>query len=115
MKEKNLKWLGFIIGVVITVFLIYSITTTSVSRQYFLQMAVMIAPAILASVVSLYEKYDWLYLFGGWYLAVGIYILTFPNIGTKESQTMLFFLILPSLILFFIPVIDKAVYKKEDK
>jgi len=113
MEQQNLKWLGFICGIILVLTILYSSTKGDMSgiqyKEIIFIISLIIIPAVLASIFSLFEKFNWLYVFGTIYFILGILLLSDSIISQKIG---ILFVILPSLTLFFIPVINKAIYKK---
>ncbi|MDZ7672812.1 MAG: hypothetical protein U5K53_08300 [Halanaerobiales bacterium] len=64
-------------------------------------------PSLIASIVSLKRKFKWLYFLGGIYFIFGLGVIMDKTIGIEFIIAILF-LILPSLMLIFIPIINKT-------
>jgi len=118
MKQKNLKWLGFISGLIITIAMIYNflIDAKNISdhEMGFLLIVTffLTLPAILSSVASLFKKINWLYLFEIKYFTMGMMFLIW--IEGSFIYIAILFIILPSIVLFFIPIIDKAIFNDKE-
>ncbi|MFO7815250.1 MAG: hypothetical protein R6V14_05910 [Halanaerobiales bacterium] len=115
MKQKSLKWLGFISSILITITMIYTflLDAKNISDNemgFFLIVAFLLTlPAILSSIASLFEKFNWLYLFGINYFTMGMIFLIW--IEGSFIYIAFLFIILPSITLFLIPIIDKTIFK----
>lgn len=118
MKPKNLKWLGFISGLIITIAMIYTffLDAKNISDNemgFFLIVAFLLTlPAVLSSVASLFKKFNWLYLFGINYFTMGMIFLIW--IEGSFIYIAILFIILPSIVLFFIPIIDKVLFSDKE-
>lgn len=118
MEQKNLKWLGFINGLIIALAMIYTflIDAKNISENemgYLLIVAFLLTlPAILSSIVSLFKKYNWLYLFGINYFTVGMIFLIWGE--SPFIYIVILFIIFPSIVLFIIPIIDKTLFNDKE-
>lgn len=124
MNSKKLRWLGFLLGIIIFSFMLYYIQDVTDFRYYQSRMSskalwtmtivgvgIFGFPSLLASKLSLENKFKWLYLYGGGYFIFGLGVVMDKTIGIEFIIAILF-LIIPSLLLFFIPIINKSIIKE---
>lgn len=120
MNQNKLKWIGFLMGLIIFAFMLFYMEKVVNFDYYFSQLSslevwsglliaviIFVLPSIIGSILSLFKKFNWLYLIGGIYSIFGIGIIMDSTTGIKPLIGILF-LILPGLILFFIPIINKS-------
>jgi|GEM_PF-1814800 hypothetical protein len=125
MNSNKLKWIGFILGIIIFSFMLYYIQDVTDFRYYQSRMSTKALwtmtivgigifgfPSLIASILSLKRKFKWLYLFGGIYFTFGLGVIMDKTIGIEFIKATLF-LVLPGLMLFFIPIIHKSILEEE--
>ena len=125
MNSNNLKWLGFFLGIIIFSFMLYYIqditdfsyyqrrmSTKALWTMTLVGVGIFCFPSLLASILSLKKKFNWLYLLGGIYFIFGLGVIMDKTIGIEFIVTILF-LVIPSLLLFFIPIIHRSVLNEE--
>jgi hypothetical protein len=125
MNSNKLKWLGFVLGIIIFSFMLYYIQDVTDFRYYQNRMSTKALwtmtlvgvgifgfPSLFASIFSLKRKFNWLYLFGGIYFIFGLGVIMDKTIGIEFIITTLF-LVLPGLMLFFIPIIHKSIIEED--
>ncbi len=120
MKKENLKWAGFIAGIVIflsiALFLIEELVNSYTNyvikhelSLFILCYAIFLVPSLISSLLSLYKKFWWLVFFGIIYTFLGItYEMLIKQPEIMESISILG-MILGGLILFLIPFVNKII------
>jgi len=105
-----LRWVSFLAAVSILLFFLLNVkyvTGSEIEKNdilVFLLLAIL--PAIITSLLSLFRKFWWLLPFSVWFGFLGIMA---PFDGKDYSEI----LIVSSVILFFAPFINMALYRKK--